>query len=339
MRKDVLVTEVALRDGSHVVAHQFTIEQVKNMTGKLSAAGVPYIEVSHGDGLGGSSLQYGFSKVNDIELVNAAVEAAGQSIISVLLIPGIGTIDQLREAAQVGAKMARIATHVTEADVSKQHLEAAKHLGMEAIGFLMMSHMASPEKLLEQAILMESYGADAVYVVDSAGSFLPQDVKTRIRLLRSKLNIDIGFHAHNNLSLAVANSLVAIEEGANRIDGSIRCLGAGAGNTQTEVLVAVLDRMGIRTEIDLYKMLDLSEEVGNKIMPKPQEITDSSLIMGYSGVYSSFLLHANKAAKKYGVDARDILMELGRQKVVGGQEDTIIEVAKQMAFQKEGTVR
>ncbi|TDL93158.1 4-hydroxy-2-oxovalerate aldolase [Vibrio vulnificus] len=339
LHKDILVTEVALRDGSHVVAHQFTIDQVKNMTGKLSAAGVPYIEVSHGDGLGGSSLQYGFSKVNDIELVEAAVEAAGESVISVLLIPGIGTIDQLREAAQVGAKMARIATHVTEADVAKQHLEAAKHLGMEAIGFLMMSHMASPEKLLEQAILMESHGADAVYVVDSAGSFLPKDVRTRIRLLRSKLNIDIGFHAHNNLSLAVANSLVAIEEGANRIDGSIRCLGAGAGNTQTEVLVAVLDRMGIRTGIDLYKMLDLSEEVGNTIMPKPQEITDSSLIMGYSGVYSSFLLHANKAAKKYGVDARDILMELGRQKVVGGQEDTIIEVAEQMAFQKEGSLR
>ncbi|USK77454.1 4-hydroxy-2-oxovalerate aldolase [Peribacillus frigoritolerans] len=339
LHKDILVTEVALRDGSHVVSHQFTIDQVKNMTGKLSAAGVPYIEVSHGDGLGGSSLQYGFSKVNDIELVEAAVEAAGKSVISVLLIPGIGTIDQLREAAQVGAKMARIATHVTEADVAKQHLEAAKHLGMEAIGFLMMSHMASPEKLLEQAILMESYGADAVYVVDSAGSFLPKDVRTRIRLLRSQLNIDIGFHAHNNLSLAVANSLVAIEEGAHRIDGSIRCLGAGAGNTQTEVLVAVLDRMGIRTGIDLYKMLDLSEEVGNAIMPKPQEITDSSLIMGYSGVYSSFLLHANKAAKKYGVDARDILVELGRQKVVGGQEDTIIEVAEQMAFQKEGTLR
>ena len=339
MERDVLVTEVALRDGSHVVAHQYTIEQVKNLTGKLSAAGVPYIEVSHGDGLGGSSLQYGFSKVNDIELVETAVEMAGESAISVLLIPGIGTIDHLREAANVGAKMARIATHVTEADVSKQHLKAAKHLGMEAIGFLMMSHMASPEKLLEQASLMESYGADAVYVVDSAGSFLPQDVKARINLLKTNLNIDIGFHAHNNLSLAVANSLVAIEEGANRIDGSIRCLGAGAGNTQTEVLVAVLDRMGIRTEIDLYKMLDLSEEVGNTIMPKPQEITDSSLIMGYSGVYSSFLLHANKAAKKYGVDARDILMELGRQKVVGGQEDTIIEVAEQMAFQKEGTLR
>ncbi|MES1040947.1 4-hydroxy-2-oxovalerate aldolase [Peribacillus simplex] len=339
MVRDVLVTEVALRDGSHVVAHQYTIEQVKNLTGKLSAAGVPYIEVSHGDGLGGSSLQYGFSKVNDIELVETAVEMAGESAISVLLIPGIGTMDHLREAANVGAKMARIATHVTEADISKQHLKAAKHLGMEAIGFLMMSHMASPEKLLEQASLMESYGADAVYVVDSAGSFLPQDVKARINLLKTNLNIDIGFHAHNNLSLAVANSLVAIEAGANRIDGSIRCLGAGAGNTQTEVLVAVLDRMGIRTEIDLYKMLDLSEEVGNTIMPKPQEITDSSLIMGYSGVYSSFLLHANKAAKKYGVDARDILMELGRQKVVGGQEDTIIEVAEQMAFQKEGTLR
>lgn len=339
MQRDVLITEVALRDGSHVVAHQFTVDQVRNTTKKLSEAHVPYIEVAHGDGLGGSSLQYGFSKIHDIELVEAAVDVAGDSVISVLLIPGIGTVKHLKEAALKGAKMARIATHVTEADVSKQHIEAAKNMGMETVGFLMMSHMAPPDKLLEQALLMESYGADAVYVVDSAGALLPQEVRERIRLLKSRLNADIGFHAHNNLSLAVSNSLIAIEEGAKRIDGSIRCLGAGAGNTQTEVLVSVLDRLGIQTGIDMYKLMDLAEEVGANLVPKPQEITAPSLIMGYAGVYSSFLLHANRAAEKYAVDPRDILIELGRQKVVGGQEDTIIEVAEQLAAQKVGALR
>lgn len=332
----VLLTEVALRDGSHVVAHQFTKEQVRYVTEQLSKANVPFIEVTHGDGLGGSSLQYGFSKVHDINLVEEAASVAGNSKISVLLIPGIGTISQLKEAHAAGAKMVRVATHVTEADVSKQHIETARNMGMEALGFLMMSHSAPPEKVLEQALLMESYGAEAVYVTDSAGAMLPSDVRERISLLRKNLKIEIGFHAHNNLSLAVANSLVAIEEGATRIDGSICCLGAGAGNTQTEVMVAVLERMGIQTGIDLYPMLDLAEYVRNNILPHPQDITTGSLVMGYAGVYSSFLRHANVAAEKVGVDARDILIQLGKLNVVGGQEDMILEVASEIAKEKVG---
>ena len=333
----IYLTEVALRDGSHVVAHQFSSEQVRYVTKQLSEAGVPYIEVTHGDGLGGSSLQYGFSKEHDIALIRAAAEVAGDSKITVLLIPGIGTIHHLKEAYEAGARVVRVATHVTEADVSKQHIETAKALGMEAFGFLMMSHSASPEKVLEQALLMESYGADAVYVTDSAGAMLPSDVQNRIRLLRAHLNIEIGFHAHNNLSLAVANTLVAIQEGATRIDGSICCLGAGAGNTQTEVLVAVLNRMGIETGIELYQILDLADYVRAHILPHPQDITTGSLIMGYAGVYSSFLRHAHIAAEKVGVDARDILVELGKLNVVGGQEDTIIEVAQKIAQQKVGS--
>ena len=332
--KKILLTEVALRDGSHVVGHQFTKEQVRYVTEQLSKAGVPYIEVTHGDGLGGSSLQYGLSKEYDIDLVKAAVEVAGDSVISVLLLPGIGTIEDLKEAYQAGARMVRVATHVTEADVSKQHIETAKSMGMEAIGFLMMSHSAPPEVVLEQARLMESYGADAVYVTDSAGAMLPEDVTARIHLLKEHLSVDIGFHAHNNLSLAVANSLAAIEAGANRIDGSVCCLGAGAGNTQTEVLVGVLDRLGIETNIDLYRMLDLADYVRANVLPAPQDITSGSFIMGYAGVYSSFLRHAVVAGEKFGVDSRDILVELGKRNVVGGQEDMIIEVAQQMAEKK-----
>lgn len=332
--KKLLITEVALRDGSHVVGHQFTKEQVRSVTKQLSAAGVPYIEVTHGDGLGGSSLQYGFSKVYDIELVKAAVEEAGNSTIAVLLLPGIGTIEDLKMAYDAGARMVRVATHVTEADVSKQHIETAKAMGMEVVGFLMMAHSAPPEVVLEQAKLMESYGADAVYVTDSAGAMLPSDVTARIRLLKAYLSVDIGFHAHNNLSLAVANTLAAVDAGANRIDGSVCCLGAGAGNTQTEVLVGVLDRLGYETGIDLYKMLDLADDVRANILPAPQDITSGSFIMGYAGVYSSFLRHAVVAAEKFGVDARDILIELGKRKVVGGQEDMIIEVAQQMAEKK-----
>lgn len=332
--KKLLITEVALRDGSHVVGHQFTKEQVRNVTKQLSAAGVPYIEVTHGDGLGGSSLQYGFSKEYDIELIKVAVEESGNSTIAVLLLPGIGTIEDLKKAYDAGARMVRVATHVTEADVSKQHIETAKAMGMEVVGFLMMAHSASPEVVLEQAKLMESYGADVVYVTDSAGAMLPSDVTARISLLKTHLSVDIGFHAHNNLSLAIANTLAAIEAGANRIDGSVCCLGAGAGNAQTEVLVGVLDRLGYETGIDLYNMLDLADDVRANLLPAPQDITSSSFIMGYAGVYSSFLRHAVLAAERFGVDARDILVELGKRKVVGGQEDMIIEVAQQMAEKK-----
>ncbi|MGS2777048.1 4-hydroxy-2-oxovalerate aldolase [Robertmurraya sp. GLU-23] len=330
-KRDVILTEVALRDGSHAIRHQFTVEQVTQVAKGLDEANVPYIEVSHGDGLGGSSLQYGFSRTNEMELIEAAAATVKQAKISVLLIPGIGTKQELKHAAQLGAKMVRVATHVTEADVAPQHISLAKDLGLETVGFLMMSHMAPTEKLVEQAKLMESYGADTVYVVDSAGALLPHEVKEKIRALRQSLSIDIGFHAHNNLSLAVANSITAIEEGARRIDGSIRCLGAGAGNTQTEVLVAVLDRLGIQTGVDLYKMMDVAEEIVAPILEKPQEITKDGLVLGYAGVYSSFLLHAQAAARKFGIDSRDILVELGKMKVVGGQEDMILDVAAELA--------
>ncbi|WP_461611598.1 4-hydroxy-2-oxovalerate aldolase [Cytobacillus kochii] len=330
-RQKVLLTEVALRDGSHALSHQYTVQQVEKIAKGLNEAKVPYIEVAHGDGLAGSSLQYGKSKTNEFELIEAAVAVTDFSKVAVLLIPGIGTVKELKQAQQLGAKMARIATHVTEADVSAQHIYAAKELGMETVGFLMMSHMAEPEKIVEQAKLMESYGADIVYVVDSAGALLPNQVTTRIKAMKETIGVEIGFHAHNNLSLAMANTLAAIEAGATRIDGSVRCLGAGAGNTQTEVLVGVLDRMGIETGVDFYKMMDLAEEVVAPILPVPQEITKNSLVLGYAGVYSSFALHAQRAAEKFNLDARDILIELGNRKVVGGQEDMIVDVAAELA--------
>lgn len=338
-KRDLYITEVALRDGSHAVAHQFTVEQVRNVARALDEANVPFIEVSHGDGLGGSSLQFGRSLVDEFELIEAAVDVCQQAKIAVLLLPGIGTQRELKKAAELGAKMARIATHVTEADVSPQHIHLAKELGMETVGFLMMSHMTSVEKLVAQAKLMESYGADTVYMVDSAGALLPHEVKERIHALRESLGIHVGFHGHNNLSLAMANTLAAIEEGATRIDGSIRCLGAGAGNTQTEVLVSVLDRLNIETGIDIYKMMDVAEDIVAPILQQAQEITRDSLVMGYAGVYSSFLLHAKRAADKFGVDARDILIELGRLKVVGGQEDMIVDVATDLANRQKQAVK
>ncbi|MGX9135625.1 4-hydroxy-2-oxovalerate aldolase [Rummeliibacillus sp. JY-2-4R] len=331
----VILTEVALRDGSHAIKHQFTVEQVKNIVKGLDEANVPYIEVAHGDGLGGSSLQYGLSLTDEMKLIEAAVETAKQAKIAVLSIPGIGTRKHLKEAANLGVKLARVATHVTEADVSAQHLSIAKELGLETVGFLMMSHMADAKKIVEQAKLMESYGADTVYVVDSAGALLPEQVANRIKALKDALTTaEVGFHAHNNLSLAMANSLVAIENGATRIDGSIRCLGAGAGNTQTEVLAAVLDKKGIETGIDIYKLMDVAEEIAALILQKPQEITRDSLVLGYAGVYSSFLLHAQKASKQFNVDARDILIRLGELKIVGGQEDMILDVAADLQKQQ-----
>ena len=333
--RELLITEVALRDGSHAIRHQYTIDQVQRIARGLDEANIPYIEVSHGDGLGGSSLQYGLSLTDEMKLIEAAVEAVNQAKIAVLVLPGIGTIDEMKQAAKLGIKMARIATHVTEADVSAQHLAAAKELGLETVGFLMMSHMAPTSKLVEQALLMESYGAETVYVVDSAGALLPHQVSERIFALKEHLSIDIGFHAHNNLSLALANTLAAIDKGATRIDGSIRCLGAGAGNTQTEVLAAVLEKLGYQTGIDLYKTMDIAENIVAPILEKPQEITKDSLVLGYAGVYSSFLLHSQRAAKRFGIDSRDILLELGRRKVVGGQEDMIIEVAAEIASQRE----
>lgn len=339
IKRDILITEVAMRDGSHAINHQFTVEQVLKIAKGLDEANVPYIEVAHGDGLGGSSLQYGFSRTDEMKLIEAVVSVCKQAKVAVLLLPGIGTINELKQAVDLGIKMVRIATHITEADISAQHISEAKELGLETVGFLMMAHMAPTEILIKQAKLMESYGADVVYVVDSAGALLPHEVTERITALKQTLEIDVGFHAHNNLALAMANTISAISAGATRIDGSIRCLGAGAGNTQTEVLIAVCERMEIATGIDLYKIMDVAEDDVAPVLIKPQEINRNALVLGYAGVYSSFLLHAQRAAKKFGIDSRDILLELSKLKVIGGQEDMIIDIAASLAKKQAANVQ
>lgn len=324
------ILDVSLRDGSHSVRHAFTEQQVREAANGLNASGVRYFEVSHGDGLGGSSLQYGWSATDELKLIEAAAAECTTSEVAVLLIPGIGTKEDLQNAVKAGAKMVRVATHVTEADVAAQHIHLGRELGLKTVGFLMMSHMAPVEKVVEQGKLFESYGAEAVYVTDSAGAMLPKDVTERISALKQNLQCDIGFHAHNNLSMAMANTVAAVEAGASYIDGSMRALGAGAGNTQTEVMVAVLEKLGYETGIDLYKLIDTANNVIAPMMQQPQEITGGSLILGYSGVYSSFLLHAQKAAQQFGVHERDILREIGKMKAVGGQEDLIYEVAQSL---------
>ena len=333
-KEKIHIVDTTLRDGSHSVKHRFTIDDVLQVSTALNDAGVYGIEITHGDGLAGSSIQYGFSLHSEEEKLNAVKFSVTKSRVAVLLLPGIGTKVDLQKAIDCGAKMARIATHVTEADIAEQHIKMSKELGLETVGFLMLAHMEKPEKVLEQALMMESYGADVVYVVDSAGAMLPDDVRRRVLLLKDKLQIAVGFHAHNNLGLAVGNTLAAVEEGVSFIDGCLCGLGAGAGNAQTEILVAVLNRMGCDTGIDLYKILDAAEEVMRPRMIKPQVIDRASIALGYAGVYSSFLLHTYKAAEKYKVDPLDVLIELGKLRVVGGQEDMIVDIAYDLA-QKE----
>jgi 4-hydroxy 2-oxovalerate aldolase len=327
------LTDSTLRDGSHALAHRFTPEQAGAIAGALDRAGVPVIEVSHGDGLGGSSFQYGFSARDERDLIRAAAEAVTNARLAVLLLPGIGVADDLRVVRELGVSVARIATHCTEADISTQHIATAKSLGMEVVGFLMMAHMIEPSELLEQARLMESYGADCVYVVDSAGAMTTEDARLRVRALKDGLRPEtqVGMHAHNNLSLAVANSVGALEEGADQVDGCSRGLGAGAGNCPTEVLVAVSQKLGYLTGVDPLRIMDVAEDVVRPIMPREQIINRSALTLGYAGVYGSFLLHAERAAERFGVDAREILLELGRRRVVGGQEDMIVDVALELS--------
>ncbi|MEN6340155.1 MAG: 4-hydroxy-2-oxovalerate aldolase [Clostridiaceae bacterium] len=321
------IVDSTLRDGSHAVRHSFTQEQTRLIAGLLDNCGVPIIEVSHGDGLGGSSYTYGFSKEDPFSLISAAADSVKRARIAVLLLPGIGTIADLTRAKDNGASVVRVATHVTEADISAQHIGAAKSLGMMAVGFLMMTHMLDPEGIAEQAKKMESYGADYINLADSAGALLPEQVKARVQAVRAAVSIPVGFHAHNNLSLAVANSLAAIEAGAGYIDATLRGLGAGAGNTQIEVLTGVLQRKGIETGLDFYGLIDASEQAVAPIMRRPQVVDGGSLMLGYAGVYSSFLLHVYAAAQKFALEPRDILVELGKRKMVGGQEDLIIDVA------------
>jgi len=331
--KKVILHDMCLRDGMHPKRHLITLEQMINISRALDEAGIPLIEVTHGDGLGGASINYGFPAHTDEEYLKAVAPNMKKAKISALLLPGIGTVDHLKMAADCGVTTIRVATHCTEADVSEQHISMARKMGLDTVGFLMMVHMRSPEELLEQAKLMESYGANCIYYTDSAGYLLPDDVTARISLLRSELQSDtqIGFHGHHNLGMGLANSLAALEAGAERIDGSAAGLGAGAGNTPMEVFVAILDRMGADHGVDLYKIMDVAEDLVTPIMDQPVRIDRDALILGYAGVYSSFLLFAQRAEKKYGVSSRDLLVELGRMKTVGGQEDMIEDVALDMA--------
>jgi 4-hydroxy 2-oxovalerate aldolase len=328
------LTDSTLRDGSHAVGHRFTEDQVRAVAGALDRAGVPVIEVSHGDGLGGSSFNYGFSGTDERRLLRAAVEEVRRTKVAVLLLPGIGVAEDLREVREIGATVARIATHCTEADIAEQHIGMARDLDMEAVGFLMMAHMAEPAALAGQARVMEDAGAQCVYVVDSAGALTVPEARARVSALRDAIACEIGFHAHSNLSLAVANSLAAYEEGARQIDGCTCGLGAGAGNCPTEILVAVAARLGLDTGVDPLAMMDVAEEVVRPMMPRPQVVDRDGLLLGYAGVYSSFLLHAQRAAKRFGVDTKDILIELGRRRVVGGQEDMILDVAVELAARR-----
>lgn len=329
------LTDTTLRDGSHAVRHQFTREQVRAVAQALDAAGVPVLEVTHGDGLAGSSIQYGFSGTNEMDLISEARAAVTQTRIAALLLPGIGTRKELKEAVARGIQVVRIATQCTEADISQQHFGMAKEMGLEAVGFLMMAHMRPPEVLAEQALLMESYGADCVYVVDSAGALLPEGAAARVGALKQALKVQVGFHAHNNLGLAIGNTLAAIATGADQVDGTLRGLGAGAGNAPTELIAATLDKLGLEHGLDVFGLMDAAEFVVAPMMTF-QPIPDrDSIAIGYAGVYSTFLLHAKRLGKQYGVDPLEILVELGRRKTVAGQEDWILDVTLELAKQAQ----
>jgi 4-hydroxy 2-oxovalerate aldolase len=333
-KQTVRITDTSLRDGSHAMSHQFTVDQVRDVAQALDEAGVRVIECNHGDGLAGSSINYGFSRESEMDLISEAASVCEQAKIAALLLPGVGTVEELKEAVERGIGVLRIATHCTEADISQQHFEMAKERDLEAVGFLMMAHMREPEDLVEQAKLMESYGADCVYIVDSAGAMLPKEAAERVGAMKEGLDCQVGFHAHDNLGVAIGNSLAALEAGADQLDGSLRGLGAGAGNAKTELLAAVLDKMGAETGLDIFKLMDAAEYVIAPIMPFQPFPDRDSISIGYAGVYSTFLLHAKRAAERYGIDLREIMMELGRREAVAGQEDWVIDVALDVAKEK-----
>lgn len=331
--KKITLHDMCLRDGMHAKRHHISLEEMVSLSTALDDAGVPLIEVTHGDGLGGASVNYGFPAHSDEEYLSAVIPKMKQAKISALLLPGIGTVDHLRMAHELGVNTIRVAAQCTEADVTEQHIALSRNLGLDTVGFLMMAHMLEPAELLKQAKLMESYGANCIYCTDSAGYMLQEDVHVRIAALREGLNpeTEIGFHGHHNLALGVANSLTAVDAGANRIDGSAAGLGAGAGNTPLEVFNAVSTRMGAYTGVDVFKLMAAAEEIVVPMMDQQIRVDRDSLVLGYAGVYSSFLLHAKRAGEKFGVPSEEILMELGRMKTVGGQEDMIEDVAINLA--------
>lgn len=335
--KKITVHDMTLRDGMHPKRHLISLEQMKAVACGLDAAGVPLIEVTHGDGLGGSSVNYGFPAHTDEEYLSTVIPLMKQAKVSALLLPGIGTVDHLKMAHELGVSTIRVATHCTEADVSEQHISFARKLGMDTVGFLMMAHMNSAEGLVKQAKLMESYGANCIYITDSAGYMLPDDVKERLSAVRQALNpeTELGFHGHHNMAMGIANSLAAVEVGANRIDAAAAGLGAGAGNTPLEVLIAVCARMGIETGVDVFKIQDVAEDLVVPLMDFPIRIDRDALTLGYAGVYGSFLLFAKRAEAKYGIPARELLLELGRRGMVGGQEDMIEDTALTMVRQRQ----
>lgn len=330
----LIVNDCTLRDGMHALGHQYSVEQMVTIAKMLDDAGVHIIEVSHGDGLNGNSLNYGFSKATELEYLRAVRAVLKRARLAALLLPGIGTIEDMDMAVAAGIDTIRIATHCTEADVSRQHIEAARHRDLDTVGFLMMAHMIPTAQLVEQAKLMESYGAHCVYVTDSAGALLMDETREKVAALKDALQCQVGFHNHHNLGLGVANTVIAVEAGADRVDGSIAGMGAGAGNCPLEVLIAVFERMKIETGIDLYPLIDCADNVVRPLMMRPVQTDGNALMLGYAGVYSSFLLHTERAAQKFGVDSRDILVELGRRRMVGGQEDMIVDVALELTKQK-----
>jgi 4-hydroxy 2-oxovalerate aldolase len=333
MTEPVRITDTTLRDGSHAMAHRFTADQVRAVVTALDDAGVEVIEVTHGDGLGGSSFNYGFSAVADVDLVAAAADTARSARIAVLLLPGLGTAADLRHAHDAGATVARIATHCTEADIAVQHFGVARDLGMETVGFLMLSHMITPDALAAQARVMVDAGCECVYVVDSAGALLPDEARARVAALVEEIgaHAQVGLHGHQNLSLGVANSLAAYQAGARQIDGTLCALGAGAGNSPTEVLAAAFAKMGVPTGLDLPALLAAAAEVALPFIPRLPWAERTAIVQGYAGVYSSFLRHAERAEERYGVPAHEILRRVGEAGYVGGQEDMIIDIAVRMA--------